>query len=89
MLFYDMIVLNGYLFLNIVVGWKVLEAERNQVEPDFWVKPLVYISIPFAIGIHTVTAYLILWSARSRLLADRHPGPPFSGLCLCRGPGLS
>lgn len=58
MLFYDMIVLNGYLFLNIVVGWKVLEAERNQVEPAAWVKPLVYISIPFAIGIHTVTAYL-------------------------------
>ncbi|MFH2092787.1 MAG: sulfate reduction electron transfer complex DsrMKJOP subunit DsrP [Pseudomonadota bacterium] len=58
MLFYDMIVLNGYLFLNIVVGWKVLEAERNQVEPDWWTKPLVYLSIPFAIGIHTVTAYL-------------------------------
>jgi len=58
MLFYDMIVLNGYLFLNIVVGWKVLEAERNQVEPVWWTKPLVYISIPFAIGIHTVTAYL-------------------------------
>ncbi len=58
MLFYDMIVLNGYLFLNIVVGWKVLEAERNQVEPVWWTKPLVLISIPFAIGIHTVTAYL-------------------------------
>lgn len=58
MLFYDMIVLNGYLFLNIVVGWKVLEAERNQVEPVWWTKPLVLVSIPFAIGIHTVTAYL-------------------------------
>lgn len=58
MLFYDMIVLNGYLFLNIVVGWNVLEAERNQVEPVWWTKPLVYISIPFAIGIHTITAYL-------------------------------
>ncbi len=58
MLFYDMIVLNGYLFLNIVVGWKVLEAERNQVAPEWWTKPLVYLSIPFAIGIHTVTAYL-------------------------------
>ncbi len=58
MLFYDMLVLNGYLFLNIVVGWKVLEAERNQVEPVWWTKPLVYLSIPFAIGIHTVTAYL-------------------------------
>ena len=58
MLFYDMLVLNGYLFLNIIIGWKVLEAERNQVEPPAWTKPLIYLSIPFAIGIHTVTAYL-------------------------------
>ncbi|PIE70116.1 MAG: menaquinol oxidoreductase [Deltaproteobacteria bacterium] len=58
MLFYDMLVLNGYLFLNIVVGWKVLEAERNQVSPPAWTKPLIYISIPFAFGIHTVTAFL-------------------------------
>jgi molybdopterin-containing oxidoreductase family membrane subunit len=58
MLFYDMLVLNGYLFLNIVIGWKVLEAERNQVKPPAWTKPLIYLSIPFAIGIHTVTAYL-------------------------------
>jgi Ni/Fe-hydrogenase subunit HybB-like protein len=58
MLFYDMLVLNGYLALNIVIGWKVLEAERNQVEPPAWTKPLIYLSIPFAIGIHTVTAYL-------------------------------
>ncbi|RLB85608.1 MAG: menaquinol oxidoreductase, partial [Deltaproteobacteria bacterium] len=38
MLFYDMLVLNGYLTLNIVIGWKVLEAERNQVEPPAWTK---------------------------------------------------
>ncbi|MCK5695540.1 MAG: polysulfide reductase NrfD [Desulfobacula sp.] len=57
-LFYDMLVLQGYLILNIVIGWKILEAERNQVEPPFWTKPLIYLSIPFAIGIHTVTAYL-------------------------------
>ncbi len=58
MLFYDMLVLNGYLGLNIICGWKILEAERNQVKPPAWTKPLIYISIPFAIGIHTVTAFL-------------------------------
>ena len=57
-LFYDMMVLQGYLILNIIIGWKILEAERNQVKPPFWTTPLIYISIPFAIGIHTVTAYL-------------------------------
>ncbi len=75
MLFYDMLVLNGYLFLNIVIGWNVLEAERNQVKPPLWVTPLIYLSIPFAIGIHTVTAY-------------RHPGPEVPGIGICRRSGL-
>ncbi len=57
-LFWDMIVLNGYLFLNIIIGWKILEAERNNVAPAGWLKPLIYISIPWAVSIHTVTAYL-------------------------------
>ncbi|MBL0731812.1 MAG: polysulfide reductase NrfD [Desulfosarcina sp.] len=57
-LFWDMIVLNGYLFLNVIIGWNVLEAERNSVPPPKWVKPFIYISIPWAIGIHTVTAFL-------------------------------
>jgi len=58
MLFWDMIVLNGYLLLNIVIGWNVLEAERNEIPPPQWVKPLIYLSIPWAISIHTVTAFL-------------------------------
>ena len=58
MLFWDMIVLNGYLFLNIVIGWNVLEAERNGTHYPLWVKPLIYVSIPWAIAIHTVTAFL-------------------------------
>ncbi len=58
MLFWDMIVLNGYLLLNIVIGWKVLEAERSGSKPPSWIKPLIYLSIPWAFGIHTVTAYL-------------------------------
>lgn len=57
-LFWDMIVLNGYLLLNIVIGWKMLEAERNAVLPPKWIKPLIYISIPWAVSIHTVTAFL-------------------------------
>jgi molybdopterin-containing oxidoreductase family membrane subunit len=57
-LFWDMVVLNGYLLLNIVIGWKVLEAERNGVHYPNWLKPLIYLSIPWAVSIHTVTAFL-------------------------------
>ncbi len=57
-LFWDTIVLNGYLFLSIIIGWNVLEAERNGVHYQKWLKPLIYLSIPWAVSIHTVTAYL-------------------------------
>jgi len=57
-LFWDMIVLNVYLFLNIIIGWNVLEAERNNIHYQAWLKPLIYLSIPWAVSIHTVTAYL-------------------------------
>lgn len=57
-LFWDMIVLNVYLLLNILVGWTVLAAERKSVAPPAWIKPFIYISIPWAVSIHTVTAFL-------------------------------
>jgi len=40
-LFWDMIVLQGYLFLNLVIGWNVLEAERNGTHYPAWVTPLI------------------------------------------------
>lgn len=57
-LFWDMIVLNAYLLLNIVIGWNVLSAERKGMHYPSWVKVLIYISIPWAFSIHTVTAFL-------------------------------
>ncbi len=57
-LFWDMIVLNGYLFLNIFIGWNILSAERKNSPPPRWLKPFIYLSIPWAISIHTVTAFL-------------------------------
>jgi Ni/Fe-hydrogenase subunit HybB-like protein len=57
-LFWDMIVLNGYLFLNIFIGWNVLSAERKGSPPPRWLKPFIYLSVPWAISIHTVTAFL-------------------------------
>jgi molybdopterin-containing oxidoreductase family membrane subunit len=36
-LFWDMIVLNGYLVLNILCGWVVLECEKNEVPPPKWI----------------------------------------------------
>lgn len=57
-MFWDSVVLGGYLLLNIIIGWTTLHADKKEVKPPAWVKPLVYLSIPWAISIHTVTAFL-------------------------------
>ncbi|MEW6109588.1 MAG: sulfate reduction electron transfer complex DsrMKJOP subunit DsrP [Nitrospirota bacterium] len=57
-MFWDMVVLLGYLTLNIIIGWTVLGCERKQTPPPGWVKPLIYLSIAWAPSIHTVTAFL-------------------------------
>jgi len=57
-LFWDANVLMGYLVLNAVIGWTTLAAERGRLAPPGWVKPLIYLSIPWAVSIHTVTAFL-------------------------------
>jgi molybdopterin-containing oxidoreductase family membrane subunit len=57
-MFWDFLVLSGYLALNAVIGWVTLGSDRKGVAPPKWVKPLIYLSIPWAISIHTVTAFL-------------------------------
>ena len=57
-MFWDSVVLIGYLLLNLVIGWTTLGAERKGVKPPQWVKPLIYLSMPWAVSIHTVTAFL-------------------------------
>ena len=59
MLFWDMCVLSSYLLVNILIGWTVLGAERKGVAPPKWTRILSFVAIPLAIGIHTVTAFLI------------------------------
>lgn len=57
-MFYDMMVLMGYLFINALVGWVTLEAERHDVDPPKWIKFFIYLSVVWAFSIHTVTAFL-------------------------------
>lgn len=57
-MFWDMVALSGYLLLNLAIGWTNLEAERNGSQPPSWVRWAIYLSIPWALSIHTVTAFL-------------------------------
>ena len=87
-LFWDAIVLNGYLFLNIVIGWNVLEAERNGVHYQPWLKPLIYLSIPWAISIHTVTAYLYAGLPGRGFWMTAILAPRFLSSAFAAGPAL-
>ncbi len=57
-LFWDSVVLSGYLFLNLLVGWTVLHAEKKGIAPPKWVKLFIYLAIIWAPSIHTVTAFI-------------------------------
>ncbi|GAB6906922.1 Polysulfide reductase NrfD [Desulfosarcina cetonica] len=87
-LFYDAIVLNGYLFLNLVIGWNVLEAERNGVHYQGWLKPLIYVSIPWAVSIHTVTAYLYCGLPGRHFWLTAILAPRFLASAFAAGPSL-
>lgn len=87
-LFWDAIVLNVYLFLNIVIGWNVLEAERNNTRYQSWVKPLIYLSIPWAISIHTVTAFLYAGLPGRGFWMTAILAPRFLSSAFASGPAL-
>ncbi len=87
-LFWDMIVLNGYLFLNVFIGWNVLTAERKGSPPPGWIKPFIYLSIPWAISIHTVTAFLYAGLPGRGFWLTAVMAPRFLASAFCAGPAL-
>jgi [DsrC]-trisulfide reductase subunit P len=87
-LFWDMIVLNGYLLLNIVIGWNVLEAERNNIHYPKWVKPLIITSIIWAPAIHTVTAFLYCGLPGRGFWMTAILAPRFLASAFAAGPAL-
>jgi len=87
-LFWDMIVLNGYLFLNILIGWNVLSAERKGIHYPSWVTPLIYLSIPWAFSIHTVTAFLYAGLPGRHYWLTAIMAARFLSSAFCSGPAI-
>jgi Ni/Fe-hydrogenase subunit HybB-like protein len=59
MLTWDVLVLNGYLLLNLHVCGYLIYMRFLRREPDKrWYVPFVFLAIGWAISIHTVTAFL-------------------------------
>ena len=87
-LFWDMIVLNVYMLLNIIIGWNVLAAERKGVHYKQWIKVLIYISIPWAFSIHTVTAFLYAGIPGRHYWLTAIMAARFLSSAFCSGPAL-
>ncbi len=59
MLTWDIIVLNGYLVINLhIVGYLLYMRYLGRKPNPVWYFPFVFLSIAWAISIHTVTAFL-------------------------------
>jgi Ni/Fe-hydrogenase subunit HybB-like protein len=87
-LFWDMIVLNVYMLLNLVIGWNVLSAEKKGMPYPSWVKILIYISIPWAFSIHTVTAFLYAGLPGRHYWLTAIMAARFLSSAFCSGPAL-
>jgi len=59
MLAWDVLVLNGYFFLNLhITGYLLYQRYLGKRPRRRWYLPFVFLSILWAISIHTVTAFL-------------------------------
>lgn len=89
MLAWDVIVLSGYLFINLILVLYALYKLSLRKEYSLsMILPLILLSIPWAVSIHTVTAFLYngfparpFWNAS--ILAPR-----FLASAFCSGPAL-
>ena len=78
----------GYLCLNIIIGWVTLEAERLDVDPPKWVKPLIYLSVLWAFSIHTVTAFLYAGIPGRHYWLTAIMAARFLSSAFCSGPAI-
>lgn len=88
MLFYDMIVLNVYLVLNMLVGWVTLQAEKDNVAPPKWIKFFIYLSVVWAFSIHTVTAFLYAGVPGRHYFLTAIMAARFLASAFCSGPAI-
>ncbi len=87
-MFWDTIVLMGYLFLNVVISMVTFGAERKGVAPPRWIKPIIILSIPWAVSIHTVTAFLYAGLEARPFWMTAILAPRFLASAFASGPSL-
>jgi molybdopterin-containing oxidoreductase family membrane subunit len=87
-MFWDFLSLGGYLLLNALIALITLSAEQKGIAPPKWIKPVIIISIPWAISIHTVTAFLYSGLPGRSFWLTAILAPRFLASAFASGPSL-
>jgi Ni/Fe-hydrogenase subunit HybB-like protein len=86
---WDVLVLNLYFLLNFVVATHILyRAFHGKPYIKRLVAPLVLLSVPMAVGIHTVTAFLYNGLASRPYWNSSILAPQFLASAFCSGPAI-
>ncbi len=87
-MFWDAVSLMGYLVLNIIISMVSLASEKKGIPPPKWIKPVIIFSIPWAVSIHTVTAFLYSGLAARPFWLTAIMAPRFLATAFAAGPSL-
>ncbi len=86
---WDIVVLNGYLFLNIFIpGYIIYKAYDNKPANMKFILPFILLSIPWAVSIHTTTAFIYNGLAARPFWNASILAPRFLASAFCSGPAL-
>jgi len=86
---WDVVVLNGYLLLNLVIVLHLLyTAFFDRPYRRSLVVPLLLVSIPAAVAIHTVTAFVYAGMAARPYWNSAILAPRFLASAFCSGPAI-
>jgi molybdopterin-containing oxidoreductase family membrane subunit len=86
---WDVLVLNIYFVINFLVATHILyRAFNGRHYSKRFVVPLVLLSIPMAVGIHTVTAFLYNGLAARPYWNSSILAPQFLASAFCSGPAI-
>ncbi len=89
MLAWDVVVLNGYLLLNLhIIGYLLYSRYQNRYPRRWFYIPFVFIAIVWAISIHTVTAFLFVGLGGKEFWNQAIIGPRFLASAFAAGPAL-
>jgi len=88
LMFWDTVVLSGYLFLNVIISHVTFSSERKGIAPPKWIKPFIILSVPWAVSIHTVTAFLYSGLEGRAFWLSAILAPRFLASAFAAGPAL-